>query len=209
MLSQEVVKYAYHNAGNIDLLRLINDIPYKDVLCNIHTIYNNLTKTGFLTTLSTISVGALEILPGVTVNVDDKEITELNFTELTKYYGVKFVKHISNSQNLIDVLNGMGVYFSTTIVQFLLNQTRSFIETSAAVIDSQQNTFITTEMVLYKMFSFTLKNYKNLDYDFLDKKRDEMLLGVANYFLSLNPVNDDDNVHSCNICGGHFYLQKN
>lgn len=148
-------------------------------------------------------------MPGITVNVDNKEITELNFTELTKYYGSIFVKHISNSQNLIDVLNGMGVYFSTTVVQFLLNQTRLFIETSAAVINSQQNTFITTEMVLYKMFSYTLKNYKNYTYDFLERKSDEMLLGVANNFLSLNPINDEDNVHNCNICGGYFYLQKN
>ncbi|KAI8123444.1 hypothetical protein CVS40_5846 [Lucilia cuprina] len=208
LLSGEVIKYAGQNAGNFDLMRLVNDIPYKDVLCNIHTIYTNLTKTGFLATLSVLGAGIMEVIPGLFVQVANKEITELNFLELTNHYGSKFVQHIANSNNLIDILNGMGVYFSASVVQFLLNQTRSFIETTVDEIDAQQNTFLTTEMILYKMFSFLVKNYKNYTYEFLDTKRDDIILGVAKYFKSLNPKPIDENLnkYNCGICGGYYYV---
>ncbi|XP_037826805.1 uncharacterized protein LOC119614767 [Lucilia sericata] len=208
LLSGEVIKHVGQNAGNFDLMRLVNDIPYKDVLYNIHTIYTNLTKSGFLATLSVLGAGIMEVIPGLLVHVVNKEITELNFLELTKHYGSKFVQHIANSNNLIDILNGMGVYFSATVVQFLLNQTRSFIETTVEEIDVQQNTFLTTEMILYKMFSFLIKNYKNYTYEFLDTKRDDILLGVAKYFESLNPKPIDENLnkYNCGICGGYYYV---
>ncbi|KAM7355381.1 uncharacterized protein ACRADG_001460 isoform 2-T2 [Cochliomyia hominivorax] len=211
LVSGEVIKRAGQNAGSFDLLRLINDIPYKDILCNLHTIYTNLTPTGFLSTIAVLGAGVLEVIPGLRLHVVDKEIIEFDLIELTKYYGTKFVQHIGNSNNFIDVLNGMGVYFSATVVQFLLNQTRSFIETTVEAIDSQQNCFITTEMVLYKIFSFSIKNYKNYTYEFLDKKRDDIILGVTKYFKSLNPISiDDENVmkYNCDLCGGYYNLIK-
>ncbi|XP_065361813.1 uncharacterized protein LOC135955390 [Calliphora vicina] len=208
LLSGEVIKQAGQNAGNFDLLRLVNDIPYKEVLCNIHKIYTNLTQSGFLATLSVLGAGTMEVVPGLLVQVVNKEISEFNLAELSKHYGLKFVQHISNSNNLLDVLNGMGVYFSATVVQFLLNQTRSFIETTVDAIDSQQSTFITTEMILYKMFSYTIKNYKNHTYEFLDMKRNDIMLGVTNFFKSLNPkpTTENANKYNCGICGGYYYL---
>lgn len=187
---------------------MINDIPYKDILYNLHTIYTNLTTSGFLATLSCLGAVTLEVIPGLSVKVLNKEITEFDLFELTKHYGLKFVQHIANAHNLIDILNGMGLYLSTTVVQFLLNQTKSFIETTVDMIDAQQNTFVTTEMVLYKMFLFTLKEYKNYTYEFLDMKRDDIILGVTNYFKSLNPKPIDENAkrNNCDICGGYYYL---
>lgn len=210
MISGEVIKYTGRNGGSFDLLRLVNDIPYKDVLRNIHTVYKSLSYSGFLTTLSVLGAGAMEVLPGLLVQVTDKEITEFDTMELSKHYGSKFVQHIANSYNFIDVLNGMGVYFSSAIVQMLLNQTRLFVETTVDAIDSKQNTFVTTEMVLYKMFSFTVKNYKNYSYEFLEKKKDDIQLSVTKYFQSLNPKPSDENANkrSCNVCGGYYFLSK-
>lgn len=201
------MKYVGQDAGNFDLLRLVNDIPYKNVLCNIHTVYTNLKQTGFLSSVSILGAGAMEVVPGLLVKVDNKEITEYNLIELSKHYGSKFVKHIVNSQNLIDILNSMGMYFSATAVQFLLNQTRTFIDTTVDAIDSQQNTFVTTEMILYKIFAYVIKHYKNYTYEFLDMKRDDILSGVTQFFKSLNPnATNNSKKYNCNICGGFYNL---
>lgn len=96
-------------------------------------------------------------------------------------------------------------------MQLLLNQARQFIDTCADVIDKEQNTFLSTEMILFKMFSFAVKNYKDLSFEYLNKKRDELIQGVTKYFQSFNPKPnqlDIDNgaKRSCEVCGGYYYI---
>ncbi|XP_061389584.1 uncharacterized protein LOC133324760 [Musca vetustissima] len=216
LVAEEAIRFTTQNGNKFDLLRLVNDIPYKDILRTMHTICENLTPTGFLTTISAIGTVVLEMSPGLAVEVTNKEITQLNFIELAKVYGSKFVKHIANSNNLIDVLNGMGIYFSEAVIQLIFNQTRLFVNTCVDVIDEQQNTFLTTEMILFKMFTFAVKNYTNLSYEYLDNKRDELIQGVAEYFQSLNPIpplssssssdTESGSKRNCDVCGGYYYL---
>lgn len=198
-------------AGNGDLLRLVNDIPYRDVLLSIYSTCNNLSYSGFLTAVASLGAIAMEIAPGIALQITNKEIVQVDFLELKKHFGSKFVKHIANSFNLIDILNVMGLHFSENVVQFILNQTSRFIETTVDDIDEQQNTFVTTEMVLFKMFSYAVNNFNDFTHDYLDAKRDDLIKGVTQYFQSFNPKpSDPDKVakRSCDVCGGYFYLTR-
>ncbi|XP_073840146.1 uncharacterized protein [Musca autumnalis] len=214
LVAEEAIRFTIQNGDKSDLLRLVNDIPYSDIFRTMHTVCKNLTSTGFLTTISAIGTMVLDMAPGLTVEITNKEITQLNFIELMKFYGSKFVKHIANSNNLIDVLNGMAIYLSEAVIQLIFKQTRLFVDTYVDAIDEQQNTFLTTEMILYKMFSFAVKNYSDLSFEFLDNKRDELIQGVAQYFQSLNPKppissaseSESGFKRSCDVCGGYYYL---
>lgn len=56
---------AVGNDGSYDLLRLANDIPDTDVLLNIYSKYKNFTYTGFLTTVASLVVLAMDFAPGI------------------------------------------------------------------------------------------------------------------------------------------------
>ncbi|XP_013107001.2 uncharacterized protein LOC106086753 isoform X1 [Stomoxys calcitrans] len=212
LIAGEMVRFAEQSGGSCDLIRLVNDIPYGEVLRTIHTIYRNLKQNGFLTTISAVGMMTLEVGPGLSLQVNDKEITQLDINELTKVFGSKFVKHIGDASNLVDVLNGMGLYFSEAIIQLLFKQTHQFIDVCVDAIEKDQNIFITSEMVLYKMFSFVVKNYKDLSLDYLYGRRDDLIDGVRQYFESLNPnISSDINnniEYKCNVCGGYYNLAK-
>lgn len=111
----------------------------------------------------------------------------MDFLELKKRFGSKFVKPIANSINVIDIVNAIGLCLSKIVVQFILNQTRHFIEAVAGDIDEQQNTFVSTELILFKIFSYAVKNYNDFTYHHLYKQKDDLMKGVAQYFKSFNP----------------------
>lgn len=213
-MAEEAIRLTMQSGDSFDILRMVNDIPYRDILRSMHTICENLTPTGFLTTISAIGTAVLEMAPGLVVEVTNKEITQLNFIELAKVYGSKFVKHIANANSLMDVLNGMGIYFSEAVTQLIFNQARLFVDTCVDVIDGQQNTFLTTEMIIFKMFSFAVKNYKDLSYEYLDNKRDELIQGVTEYFQSFNPKphqsslseTESGSKRACDVCCGYYFL---
>ncbi|XP_019893754.1 uncharacterized protein LOC101895154 isoform X2 [Musca domestica] len=214
LVAEEAIRLTMQSGDSFDLLRMVNDIPFRDILRSMHTICENLTPTGFLTTISAIGTAVLEMAPGLVVEVTNKEITQLNFIELAKVYGSKFVKHIANANSLMDVLNGMGIYFSEAVTQLIFNQARLFVDTCVDVIDEQQNTFLTTEMIIFKMFSFAVKNYKDLSYEYLDNKRDELIQGVTEYFQSFNPKphqsslseTESGSKRACDVCCGYYFL---
>ncbi|XP_075164256.1 uncharacterized protein LOC142236863 isoform X2 [Haematobia irritans] len=213
LVASEVARFTEQSGGNAELMRLLNDIPYGDVLRNMHSLYDNLRQTGFLTSLSTVGAIALEMIPGLKVQIMDSKITQLDFGGLTKLFGIKFVHHIANKSSLIDVLNGMGHYFTEDIVQLLLDQTRHFIDNFVDEIDKQQNVFITTEMILFQMFSFVVKNYKDITFEYIDKNRDNLIECIRKYFEAFNPNHnslDNGNYteYSCNICGGYYNLSE-
>jgi len=132
----------------------------------------------------------------------------LNVQFLTKEFGLKFVQHISNWNNLMDVLLALAEYLSEQMVHILMQITRSFLEQNVDGIECALNTFLSTETVLYRILMECIRNYKDLTAEFLEQHRDEILSIVSNYFQTLQPNNTESSRKvKCADCHGFYYLK--
>ncbi|KAH8302843.1 hypothetical protein KR044_011081, partial [Drosophila immigrans] len=179
-----------------DFVRTLNDIPYKEVLLSALGAYNNLSELGAV------------LLPHLITSNEAGE-TRLNAEFLAKQFGPKFVQHISNWNNLLDVLLALGRYFTEQTVQLLMQLTRSFLEQNVDGIECALKTFLSTEAVLYRILMECLRNYKDFTLELLEQSREQILSGVATYFESLEP-NSTQNCRriKCKDCAGFYYLKE-
>ncbi|KAL7732041.1 hypothetical protein ACLKA6_015804 [Drosophila palustris] len=180
-------------AKKFDIVRTLNDIPYKEAL--LSALAANLTEVG--TTL----------LPNlISLNADGQ--MRLNVELLAKQFGPKFVQHIGNWSNLMDVLLALAEYFTERTVQLLMQITRSFLEQNVDGIECALNTFLSTETVLYRILMECLRNYKEFTAEFLEQRREEILAMASTYFQTLEPNNTESSRRfKCEECHGYYYLK--
>ncbi|EDV95887.1 uncharacterized protein LOC6558374 [Drosophila grimshawi] len=184
-----------------DVVRTFNDIPFKEVLLSLHEIHRNLKQgsTAFG------AVGAA-LLPKL-VSLDDVGKLRLNVNQLTSWLGSKFVQHIGNLGSLLDVLDALAKYFCVGSVELILQMACNFLEKHVDSIDRALHTFLSTEMVLYRILMQCVNNYENFTVEFLESQRDEILAIVSKYFQSMRPL---DEQHSrrikCADCHGVHYI---
>ncbi|XP_062130844.1 uncharacterized protein LOC133841981 [Drosophila sulfurigaster albostrigata] len=179
-----------------DFVRTLNDIPYKEVLLSALGAYKNLSDLG------------AALLPHL-ISSNEAGETQLNVEFLAKQFGPKFVQHISNWNNLLDVLLALGRYFSEQTVQLLMQLTRTFLEQNVDGIECTLKTFLSTEAVLYRILMECLRNYKDFTLELLDQSREPILAGVATYFESLQPNNTENCRRiKCKDCPGFYHLKE-
>ncbi|KAH8366092.1 hypothetical protein KR093_008991, partial [Drosophila rubida] len=179
-----------------DFVRTLNDIPYKEALLSTLSAYKHLSELGAV------------LLPHL-INSNAAGETRLNVEFLAKQFGPKFVKHISNWNNLLDVVLALGRYFSEQTVQVLMQLARSFLEQNVDRIECALKTFLSTEAVLYRILMECLVNYKDFTLELLEQSHEQILGGVATYFKSLDPNNTENcRMTKCKDCPGYYYLKE-
>ncbi|XP_034481897.1 uncharacterized protein LOC117787464 isoform X2 [Drosophila innubila] len=177
-----------------DIVRTLNDIPYKEAL--LSALAANLTEVG------------TSLLPNLISLSDDGQM-RLNVELLAKQFGSKFVQHISNWSNLMDVLLALAEYFTEQTVQLLMQLTRSFLEQNVDGIECALNTFLSTETILYRILMECVRNYKDFTVEFLEQRREEILAIVSTYFQALEPNNTKSSrKFKCKDCHGYYYLKN-
>lgn len=202
-ISQESIKL--HNGqtgGKFDIVRIINDIPYKEALLSLHQIHSHLSNG------STVvgAMAAADVLPQF-VRLNAGGQFRVDIDQLTRQLGGKFVQHIGNLGSFSDVLSGLLRYFSDQASQLLLQLTRNFIEEHVDSIDRSLNTFVSTELVLYRMLNHCIKNYESCAVEFLERRRFEIVDMIAKYFQSLLPQPQQNcRRHKCPVCHGVYYM---
>ncbi|XP_034490298.1 uncharacterized protein LOC117793946 [Drosophila innubila] len=187
-----------------DIVRTLNDIPIKETLLSLHKIHSHLAQGA--TFLG--AVGAAGLLPSFIIPGAGGEM-RLNVSELSTQFGLKFVQQIGNLASFMDVLDGMTRYLSDQATQLLLQLTRTFVEQNVDGIDRKLNTFVSTELVLYRILMHCITNYEHCTIDFLEQRRQDILDIVSKYFESLQPAPiklKNCRKLKCSTCKGVYYI---
>ncbi|XP_062139740.1 uncharacterized protein LOC133848262 [Drosophila sulfurigaster albostrigata] len=191
----------------LDIVRTLNDIPVKEALLGLHKLHSHLAQGA--TVLTAVGAAAAGLLPSFVVTTEDGEM-RLDVEQLAAQFGLKFVRQIGNLGSFMDVLDATSRYYSEQATQFLLRLTRTFMEQQVDGIDRRLNTFVSTELVLYRILMHCIKNYQQHAADFLERRRQHILDVVSNYFESLQPDPETEQSqsrrHNCNVCQGIYYV---
>ncbi|EDV92036.1 uncharacterized protein LOC6565663 [Drosophila grimshawi] len=210
-ISEESAKlHSSDTSRKLDIVRLINDIPYKEVLLNLHKIHSHLAA-GATVALVLDAVGAAGVQLPTFVRLAAGGGLSLDLPALASQLGCKFVGQIGSLTSFMDVLDGMSRYFSEQAMQLLLQLTRTFVEQSVDGIDRTLNTFVSTELVLYRMLMHCINNYENCAVDFLEQHRHDILAVIGKYFKSLQPQPEPEQKcirRKCPACHGVFYMSR-
>ena len=121
-------------------------------------------------------------------------------------FGIQFMEKIVDGQNFQDVILSMADNLCPDTFKFLIKLAQQFIENLLMDIQQKIGLFIPTESVLYRMLKQVLDNYTDLSYEHIVKKRLEILQGIKNYYLSLNPKNPTNMLQACPVCQGRFFI---
>ncbi|XP_030385937.1 uncharacterized protein LOC115632825 [Scaptodrosophila lebanonensis] len=184
-----------------DFVRILNSIPFQDVLLSLHKINERLLQGASV-------VGALgaSLLPNIVSTTSNGQL-HVNLEAMASQFGCKFVQHIGNIGNFSDVLNALANYFSESATQFLIQMTRVFIEQKVDNIESSLHTFVSTETVLYRILMHCVTTYDDFTREFLEQRRQEIMGVTLSYFQSLQAVNTEScKKHKCPTCKGVFYI---
>jgi len=197
-ISQESVKL-HNESGQFDIVRTLNEIPFKEVLLSLHNINSNLSQG--LTVATTLLPQILSLGSGGKVLV--------NLEMLAQKFGGKFAQHIGNLSSFTDVLEAMARYFTDQAVQLLMQMTRTFVEENVDSIDRTLNTFVSTEAVLFRILMHCVNTFDNFAEDFLRSRREDILLVVSKYFRSLETVGEKNcRKYKCSVCKGAYYISS-
>ncbi|KAH8235104.1 hypothetical protein KR032_008801 [Drosophila birchii] len=196
-ISQESTKLHSSQGGKFDIVRTLNDIPFKETLLSLHNLNSHLSQ----------GVAAVTtVLPQI---VSLGSGGQLNLEALAQHFGGKFVQHIGNVSSLKDVVEAMARYFSDKAVQLLMQMTRTFLENNVDSIDRTLNTFISTETVLYRILMHSVNTFDTFGEDFLHSRQEEILSMVSKYFKSLESVNNATcRKYKCAVCKGAYYISR-
>ncbi|XP_017028517.1 uncharacterized protein [Drosophila kikkawai] len=196
-ISQESTKLHSSQAGKFDIVRTLNDIPFKETLLSLHNLNSNLSQ----------GVAAVTTLLPQIISLGSGG--QLDLEALAQHFGRKFVQHIGNVSNLTDVLEALARYFSDKAVQLLMEMTRTFLENNVDSIDRTMNTFISTETVLFRILMHSVTTFDSFSEDFLQSRRQEILSMVSKYFRSLESVNNENcRKYKCAVCKGAYYISR-
>lgn len=197
-ISQESVKL-HNESGQFDIVRTLNEIPFKEVLLSLHNINSHLSQG--LTVATTLLPQILSLGSGGQVLV--------NLEMLAQKFGGKFAQHIGNLSSFTDVLEAMARYFTDQAVQLLMQMTRTFMEENVDSIDRTLNTFVSTEAVLFRILMHCVNTFDNFAEDFLRSRREDILLVVSKYFRSLETVGEKNcRKYKCSVCKGAYYISS-
>ncbi|XP_016985231.1 uncharacterized protein LOC108048830 isoform X2 [Drosophila rhopaloa] len=196
-ISQESVKL-HSESGQFDIVRTLNEIPFKEALLSLHTINSHLSQG--------LAV-ATTLLPQI-VSLGSGGQMLVNLEILAEKFGGKFVQHIGNLASFTDVLEAMARYFTDQAVQLLMQMTRSFVDQNVDSIDRTLNTFVSTETVLYRILMHCVTTFDNFGEDFLLSRRENILLVVSKYFRSLEPIGENCRKYKCSVCKGVYYISS-
>eukprot|EP00099_Drosophila_melanogaster_P029445 NP_788521.2 uncharacterized protein Dmel_CG7730 [Drosophila melanogaster] len=197
-ISQETVKL-HNESGQFDIVRTLNEIPFKEVLLSLHNMNSHLSQGLTVATTLLPQILSYGIGGQMVINMD----------MLAQKFGGKFVEHIGNLASFTDVLEAMARYFSDQAVQLLMQMTRTFVEENVDYIDRSLNTFVSTEAVLYRILMHCVKTFDDFGEDFLQRQREDILMVVSKYFRSLEPVGEQNcRKYKCNVCKGAYYISS-
>ncbi|KAH8380120.1 hypothetical protein KR009_009093 [Drosophila setifemur] len=206
--SRQVIRKVFHRiseesfklhgeTGKFDIVRTLNDIPFKEALLTLHDMNSNLIQG---------VTAAATILPQI-VSIGNGGQMRLNLEMLAKTFGAKFVQQIGNLASFTDVLEAMGRYFTDRAVQLLMQMTRSFVEQNVDSIDRTLNTFVSTETVLYRILMHCVTTFDDFAVDFLQSRREDILKMVSKYFDSLKTLDKMKcRKYKCSACKGVYYI---
>ncbi|XP_017058940.1 uncharacterized protein LOC108099823 [Drosophila ficusphila] len=197
-ISQESVKL-HRESGQFDIVRTLNEIPFKEALLSLHNINSHLQQG---------VAAAVTLLPQI-VSLGSGGQMLINLEMLAQQFGGKFVQHIGNVSSFADVVEAMARYFSDQAVQLLMQMTRTFVEQNVDSIDRSLNTFVSTETVLFRMLMHCVNTFDNFGEDFLLSRREDILSVVSKYFRSLEPISEDNcRKYKCSVCKGAYYISS-
>lgn len=204
-ISQESAKlHSKHIGQKFDIVRTLNDIPLKETLLSLHTLHAHLVQGASVVR----AANAAGMLPSFLTFGAGGEM-RLDPEKLATQFGGKFVEHISNFGSFVDVVDGMTKYYSDKAGQKLMEMTRNFVEQSIDSIDRNLNTFVSTELVLYRVLMHCVEKYQNCTEDVLESSRQQVLGVVGKYFESLQPQPGEEQSsqkRKCAICHGTYYI---
>ncbi|XP_016999936.2 uncharacterized protein [Drosophila takahashii] len=197
-ISQESVKL-HSESGQFDIVRTLNEIPFKEALLSLHNINSHLGQGLHVATT---------LLPQI-VSVGTGGQILVNLEMLAQRFGGKFAQHIGNLSSFTDVLEAMARYFTDQAVQLLMQMTRTFVEENVDSIDRTLNTFVSTEAVLFRILMHCVNTFDNFGEDFLQSRREDILRMVSKYFRSLEPIGEKNcRKYKCNVCKGAYYISS-
>ncbi|XP_017871909.1 PREDICTED: uncharacterized protein LOC108619691 [Drosophila arizonae] len=188
--------------GKFDIVRIMNDIPYKEALLSLHKVHSHLSSGSAVSSVKS----AVGDLPQFVRHKVGGQL-RVNIDQLASQLGVKFVQQIGNLASFNDVLDGLLRYYSNQAAQLLMQLTRNFIEQQADSIDRNLNTFVSTELVLYRILNHCVQNYESCAVDFLERRRFEIIDVISKYFQSLLPQPEHNSRRrKCATCHGVYYM---
>ncbi|XP_030560885.1 uncharacterized protein LOC115762701 [Drosophila novamexicana] len=196
-IAEESAKLHSDCAGQkFDMVRTLNDIPFKEALLGMHKIHKHLSE----------GAATLAALSATLISQDPDGQVHINVDALTKRFGEKFVQHIGHVGSLLDVLDALAKYFGEQSMQLLLQLVRKFLEEYLDGIERSLNTFLSTESVLYRILMQCINNYENFTFEFLVEHRDEILTIVSKYFEAMQPIDAQSSRRiKCDDCQGVYY----
>ncbi|SPP76871.1 uncharacterized protein LOC117580214 [Drosophila guanche] len=121
-------------------------------------------------------------------------------------YGKVLFEHIVNAESIENLITSMANNLEPEIFDFILNLTRTFMDTMLAELTSVLKFFIATESVLYHILKHILDNYRDGDYDEIVAHTVDILTAVSAYFMSLNPNSYSELLTKCDVCGGYYSI---
>uniref|UniRef100_A0A6P4FFN4 Uncharacterized protein LOC108048292 n=1 Tax=Drosophila rhopaloa TaxID=1041015 RepID=A0A6P4FFN4_DRORH len=122
---------------------------------------------------------------------------------LEQYGGVIF-EHVINAESFENLITGMAENLQPDVFDFIMNLTRLFMDMLLDDLTSVLKFFISTESVLYRILVHVMNKYRNMPCEFLEQHTGDILEGVRQYFMSLNP--NSCLVQKCPICIGYFSI---
>ncbi|ALC48407.1 CG7730 [Drosophila busckii] len=191
------------SSSKFDIVRTLNDIPLKETLLGLHQLHGQLAQGASV-------VGALSatgLLPNF-LQLGAGGTLQLQLDSLLQQFGQQFVQQIGHFSSFLDILEAMMRYFSDKALQLLLQLARSFVEQQVDTIDRHLHTFVSTELVLYRLLMHCVKNYEHCAVEFLEQRREEILNVITNHFAALQAAPSSARKYKCPECKG-FYTISN
>ncbi|XP_001353228.3 uncharacterized protein pst [Drosophila pseudoobscura] len=121
-----------------------------------------------------------------------------------KDYGEVLFEHIVNAGSIEDMISSMAQNLEPKVFNFIMNLTRTFMDTMLEELKSVLKFFIATESVMYRILVYVLDNYGKDSYDLIVEHTMDILQGVRAYFMALNPNSYSELLKKCDVCEGYY-----
>ncbi|XP_022229538.2 uncharacterized protein LOC111078908 [Drosophila obscura] len=125
-----------------------------------------------------------------------------------KDYGEMIFTHIVNAESIENLITSMAERLEPEVFNFIMNLTRTFMDTMLEELTTVLKFFIATESVMYRILKFILDNYSAAAYDLIVEHTMDILQAVRAYYMALNPNSLSELVKRCDVCEGYYSICK-
>ncbi|XP_052845412.1 uncharacterized protein LOC128258066 [Drosophila gunungcola] len=197
-ISKETFRLLGNSQGKMDIIRSANEMPsqFNDQESDAHLLIGPSSQPRQEPSTYAAGVYCLQlssvVIRGVTV--------------VLRQYGTALFEHVVNAESFANHITKMAANLEPDVFDFIMNLTRTFMDTMLDELTSVLKFFIPTESVLSSILLQVWKNYRHLPCKLVEEHTGAILAAVRRYFLSLNPNSYTDVIQKCPTCVGTFSI---